>query len=228
MIDDGYSRHVCLRGPHSLEVNVWYRPATRGERDRFRHFVKFLSEKTRQIAIYDWVRQHIVASDIPRVGEKGSWAGLQWFDEQHPELFGHLFQAINGVVADTSGSRWVDIEMEWQQNLKDGIALERSNPRLARRSCADCLKYWYSEKTGLPIKNHVTGLNELRIAETLCQTEIGCAKGTPEKQKSLNRANRWAVKHYLECEAVGHFPDDPIVRGNAVIIRNALSKRVVK
>lgn len=29
-------------------------------------------------------------------------------------------------------------------------------------------------------------------------------------------------QHYLECRAVGHFPDDPIVRRNARIIRQAM------
>ena len=28
-----------------------------------------------------------------------------------------------------------------------------------------------------------------------------------------------ALRHYLECRAVGVFPDDPIVRRNAVIFR---------
>ena len=29
----------------------------------------------------------------------------------------------------------------------------------------------------------------------------------------------WAYRHYMECKAVGRFPDDPIVRRNAGIIR---------
>jgi hypothetical protein len=35
----------------------------------------------------------------------------------------------------------------------------------------------------------------------------------------LNDRNRQAYKHYLECRAVGQFPDDAVVRQNAVIIR---------
>lgn len=46
-----------------------------------------------------------------------------------------------------------------------------------------------------------------------------CPKGTPENQKSLTEKNLLAWQHYLECKAVGDFPDDPIVRSNAGIIR---------
>ena len=32
--------------------------------------------------------------------------------------------------------------------------------------------------------------------------------------------NELAYTHYLECKAVGSFPDDPIVRRNASLIRS--------
>jgi len=48
---------------------------------------------------------------------------------------------------------------------------------------------------------------------------VGCAKGTPEKQRGLNPANLAAYRHYRECRATGRFPDDAIVRRNAAIIR---------
>ncbi len=48
---------------------------------------------------------------------------------------------------------------------------------------------------------------------------IGCAKGTPENQKSLSPKNQRAYQHYLECKAVGQFPDNPLVRKHAGIIR---------
>lgn len=36
----------------------------------------------------------------------------------------------------------------------------------------------------------------------------------------LTDRNWEAYSHYLECKAVGSFPDDPIVRRNAAIIRS--------
>lgn len=47
----------------------------------------------------------------------------------------------------------------------------------------------------------------------------GCPKGTPETSKELSEKNMRAYRHYLECKAVGDFPQDAIVRRNAGIIR---------
>ena len=47
----------------------------------------------------------------------------------------------------------------------------------------------------------------------------GCPKGTPENPRNLLLCNELAYEHYRECRAVGEFPDDPIVRRNAAIIR---------
>jgi hypothetical protein len=49
---------------------------------------------------------------------------------------------------------------------------------------------------------------------------VGCDKGTPEDQHVLTEQNRAAYEHWKECKAVGIFPDDPIVRKNAVIIQD--------
>lgn len=46
-----------------------------------------------------------------------------------------------------------------------------------------------------------------------------CPKGTAERQRSLSPENWQCYEHYLECKAVSSFPDDPVVRRNAVEIR---------
>ena len=51
-----------------------------------------------------------------------------------------------------------------------------------------------------------------------CQLDIGCAKGTIDGQKVLTPRNEKAVDHFMECRAVGQFPDDAQVRRNARII----------
>lgn len=51
-----------------------------------------------------------------------------------------------------------------------------------------------------------------------CRTKVGCDKGTPERS-IINERTMRAYQHYLECSAVGSFPDDPVVRRNAGIIR---------
>ena len=61
-----------------------------------------------------------------------------------------------------------------------------------------------------------------------CEATIGaprevreriCPKIDPDSGVELNEANRQAYEHYLECRAVGSFPDDPIVKHNAKVIR---------
>lgn len=41
----------------------------------------------------------------------------------------------------------------------------------------------------------------------------------PASAVEMNQRNWSAYRHYLECKAIGQFPDDPMVRKNASIIR---------
>lgn len=105
----------------------------------------------------------------------------------------------------------------------EGVWLILAAPRVAFRDCEHCQKWTYDEDTGKPIK---TGGNTGRLVRRRKGTapcrlpDAGCAKGSPEESKELTPENRAAYRHYLECKAVGEFPDDPIVRRNAGIIRN--------
>lgn len=54
--------------------------------------------------------------------------------------------------------------------------------------------------------------------------DLGCPKGTPENQKTLTPLNEKVVAHYRECQAVGRFPDDPVVRMNAGIIAETMRR----
>jgi hypothetical protein len=40
--------------------------------------------------------------------------------------------------------------------------------------------------------------------------------------EELSLRNQQALRHYRECAAVGSFPDDPIVRRNAALIREVI------
>ncbi len=50
----------------------------------------------------------------------------------------------------------------------------------------------------------------------------GCHKGTPENPRTLSPENEQCYEHYLECVAVGQFPDEPVVRRNAAVIRGVI------
>lgn len=91
---------------------------------------------------------------------------------------------------------------------------------MATRDCGHCLQFLYNEETGAvelnrkgePTKRHFG-------CPPPCRTHRGCPKGTPEEPKGLSAKNQQAYLFHKECEAVGQFPDDPIVRQNARIIK---------
>lgn len=219
MIEDGYERRITLRsGEHA--VHAIYRPATIEERQRFRWQCAFMNKRAAQSEINTWLARHLVMWDS---SNPMSGKGLASFHGSSPEMYEQLGLAINGLCKDDSGETWRDVERDYSENLKAGLLLLWSSPRLATRDCGDCKTYWYSEQTGLPILNN-DGTKMLRDGPTMCQTPEGCLKGTPEKTNALNKTNLWAWRHFRDCEAVGQFPNDPIVRRNASIIREAIKK----
>lgn len=207
LLGDGYTRHIQLK-EGDRTVNVLYRPATAKERRVCRSYWKKISEEAAERLIVEWIAAHVVACD------------LAWW-RTSDAICEKLFLAIQGLIPDSSGEKWCNVEPKWKQNIMDGIGLLKKNPKLANRSCDHCMKYWYSDKTGDVLLDN-SGKPQLRIAPPACRTQTGCPKGTPENQKSLNRANRLAVKHYQECKAVSQFPSDQLVRENAVVIERAL------
>jgi hypothetical protein len=92
-----------------------------------------------------------------------------------------------------------------------------TSPRIAARSCESCLRWQYDEGTGEVAMR--AGRKLPRRGPTPCRTPTGCPKGTPEAPKTLTLKNLMAYRHYQQCKATGQFPDDPIVRHNAGIIR---------
>lgn len=217
VILDGYNRMAIIG-----DVRVIYRPVLRAhvnERRRFMFEAKFLGGD-RQRALWDeWIWSHIVDWTYEHQGPDS----IDRMRMESPESLEKLRRLIYGVDPDLSGETWRDVEQHWRQNLYDGVRLELIDPKLAKRSCEDCQKYWYLAN-GLVKTIASTGDRELRPEEAYpsCQTEFGCLKGTPKNQKSLNVANGWAWRHFKMCEAIGRFPDDPIVSHNAEIIRRAI------
>lgn len=105
----------------------------------------------------------------------------------------------------------------------EGVRLILAAPQVAFRNCEQCQMYVYDERTGRPWQNP-PGSGRLipRPQGTFppCRLPgIGCAKGTPEKPTGLDAANQAAWRFDRECRATGNFPDDPLVRRNAALIR---------
>jgi len=98
------------------------------------------------------------------------------------------------------------------------------HPEVAYRSCEDCQKYVYDHETGKreeyppgsgnPVKRILGQLPPCSQGPTVCP------KVSPDAGIELNEKNQECYRHYLECRTTGTFPDDPVVRENAAIIRS--------
>lgn len=93
------------------------------------------------------------------------------------------------------------------------------HPEVAFRDCGHCQRWIYDEETGVPAKHGGQLQPRHAAAPPPCRTSKGCQKGTPEQPRSLNSRNLRAYLFDRQCRAINHWPDDPIVRRNAEIIR---------
>lgn len=102
--------------------------------------------------------------------------------------------------------------------------MEILHPEVAGRDCGVCREYDHDIDSGILRRQKGTNEPIRRTAKNLppCMTERGCPKGTPENQRDFNQRNRWAWRHFITCQAMGRFPDDPLVHQNADLIANAL------
>ena len=88
-------------------------------------------------------------------------------------------------------------------------------------TCADCQTWTYRTnwervtRGGLPVRRDPG-------ERTPChKCPKGREDGQPHPEKDLTDASWQAYQHYRECQAVGQFPDDPLVRRDAALIRSA-------
>lgn len=222
MILDGYNRRAVI-SLGQRDVRVIYRPfhqSSAPERERLRWEISFLGEQAAQREIDRMLFARIVQWDLPL-----EIAQIDLIRQANEAVYNQLLRLLFGLVVDASGEKWRDVESAWATNLREGVILDLTDTKLASRSCTDCQKYWY-QSNGLVLIRNSTGEKELRpeFALPSCRTEFGCPKGTPENQKSLNVSNEWAWRHFRQCEVLGQFPDDDIVRYNTRVIRQAIQK----
>ena len=223
MICDGYTRSITIRCCRD-NYKFCYRPTTLDERTMFYQHMSGMAERFTRPAIHRWITDHLVMTDLRASVGNSILTAVRTLDVKFNKQFDILWQAINGMIADDSGEKWIDIEHLWRKNLYDGIILAAKHPKIASRSCGDCIKYWYNEKTGQPTMEGPADNRRpmLRDGVPMCRTQTGCPKGTPEQSKELSANNKWALRHHQQCKAVGQFPDDPIVRESAEIIERAM------
>lgn len=217
-INDGYTWSSAINLHNGTEWRFRYRPIMRDEERHARetlfvHSGKGQGEARHHAAI--WLAGHIVDSseqycEIEIIEDLWNHKDKSRFHELRNILFGRKGPQPEGM----NWEKWSKL------NLKQGTHLFLTNRKYATRNCNNCKKWWYDEETGEVAK--AMGKPLLRIIDTptLCQTEAGCPKGTPEDQKSWHAINRRAFLHWIEAKSVSQFPDDPIVRRNAASIQS--------
>ena len=104
-----------------------------------------------------------------------------------------------------------------------GVRLILVHPKIARLSCQDCIRYLTVDGEIIR-KPALVGLPMVRPpgSPTPCYKCPKIPVGTPPipaNAVEISPKNRLAWLFDCECRAVGKWPDDPIVRRNAAIIR---------
>lgn len=98
------------------------------------------------------------------------------------------------------------------------------HPGVARRSCEACVAYLHHEPGGSVVTRGGKPVPRAPGSKPPC---VSCPKippgadPNPASAAELTGRSEDAYRHYLECRAVGQFPDDPIVRHTAMLIRSA-------
>jgi hypothetical protein len=109
------------------------------------------------------------------------------------------------------------------------MLLQIQHPTVANRDCSHCQIYHYNEETGQPYEGRDgQPAKRHKGCPPTCRTDQGCPKGTPEESKGLSRRNQRTLAFIRECQAVEHFPDDPIVRQMATIVSHVDRAETVK
>lgn len=110
-------------------------------------------------------------------------------------------------------------------NLLRGLPVAIRYPHLANVSCQQCRDWWFDPLDPInPLVRDRTGrpLRRSDPNDVLCETEHGCPKGHWKSPIELSHKNLQAWRHFRGCDAIGRFPDDPMVIHNASIIRDVL------
>jgi len=99
-----------------------------------------------------------------------------------------------------------------------GVLLLMQHPDIAQRDCEECRQFVFDERTNKKQYYHGNAVRRPPGSVPSCHFNR-CPKGHYDSPNSLRHHNYLAYVHYLECKAIGQFPNDPVVRRNAAIIR---------
>jgi hypothetical protein len=90
-------------------------------------------------------------------------------------------------------------------------------PEIAKIDCDDCFLHVYDLEKGKPELWRGQPAKRRGVPPPCKQK---CPKRGPDEFSTLLPINEECVQHYMECTATGSFPDDPLVKRHAAILRN--------
>lgn len=95
-----------------------------------------------------------------------------------------------------------------------------TSPKIAALSCADCQAFMTDENWDFVLRNdkRIPLAPGMKLKCWKCPKIPSGMPAEPSSAQDLSDANLAAYRHYRECRAVGHFPDDPQVREDAALI----------
>lgn len=204
MIHDGYNRFADIRTKDGETLRIVYRPALDQERLELANRLYFLDDESQ------------TAESLGLEIEKRV-LNFEWIPGNQ------IFAARDALIDAVLGRNPKSTEKEDAENLRHGVRLLVEHPEMQNVNCDDCRKWQMDPLTGKISVRGGKPLERLPEDVLLCDTARGCPKGTWKKPFDLSIKNQLAFNHYLECRAIGQFPDDAIVRRNAAIIANEMT-----
>ncbi len=104
-----------------------------------------------------------------------------------------------------------------------------AKPAYSALSCQACQSYLHSDGVLTRRPAHVGELVERRAGQpTPCATCPKIPPDAPAKDRryavEMSDRTRQAFEHYQECAATGHFPDDPLVKRHARLIKAVIDR----
>lgn len=102
-----------------------------------------------------------------------------------------------------------------------GVYLILAHPKHAKIDCKTCQMWLHNKDFELSFRGGKPIRRYKGFPPPCMVLSASCPKGKPDGMSELTARNWRAYQHYLECKAVGSFPDDAIVRRNARYIRQA-------
>lgn len=197
-LGDGYDECGAVGG-----IQFEFRPLPPQDRCALGRRLQRLDREPRRIVAEEVINERLIGAVMPP----------SLTEKQVAELF----RLVTGI-----GTQ--DRQREDEHNLRRGVRLLTIAPWTMRVSCEECRQWAFDPTTGRFTEDLVFGGRIPQGGPVMCEGSQSCPVGHYTRQRRLSEKNVACLRHYLRCQAVGSFPDDPYVRHNAHVIQWAVEQ----